>query len=117
MIITDSDSRITGLQIGEITVQCLKEPHAMDAKYALVSVRNAVTGKLVKQLPHTEPVNVSTHGACTAYHHNWSDETLKRLEELIASMERDLVHIHFMEEKDAQRKRLEAGGDEEAPQV
>lgn len=117
MIITDSESRITGLQLGEISIKCLKEPNVMEAKYALVSVSDSITQKLVRQLPHQGPVNVATHGACTAYHNNWSAETLKKLDDLIVSMERDLVTIHFMEDRHVQKQRLEVGGDEEASQV
>lgn len=120
MILTDAETLISGVQVGEITVQCLKEPILMSAKYALISARDMRTGKVLKQwpLPEGTIVDVSTHGACSAYPNNWSAETMKKLEDLIVSMEKDLKRMHFKEDQDVQRNAgLGSGEGEEAPQV
>lgn len=120
MILTEAEPLITGIQIGEILVKCLKEPVLMDAKYALISAVDMRSGRLLKQLPLPEGalLEVSTHGACSAYTNNWSPETMKKLGELIESMEKDLRHMHFKEDQDVRANAgLGSGEDEEAPQV
>ena len=119
MILTDAETYITGVQVGEISVQCLKEPHVMSAKYALVSARDLRDGRLLKSIPEGAIVDMSTHGACSAYQANWSPETIQKLRELINSMEKDLLRIHFKEDKDAVQRTqgLVPGEDEEAAQV
>ena len=92
----------------------------MSAKYALISAVDMVSGKLLKQLPLAEGtmLDVSTHGACSAYPNNWSPETMRKLGELIESMEKDLMRIHFKEDRHVRADAgLGSGEVEEAPQV
>ena len=121
MILTTAEPFIAGVQVGEVSVQCLKEPLLMSAKYALISARDLRDGRVLKQwpLPQGTLVDVSTHGACSAYPNNWSPETMKKLGELIESMEKDLIQMHFKEGRHVVQSDagLGAGEGEEAPQV
>ena len=118
--LTDSEPYITGVQMGEIRIQCLNEPYNMSAKYALISAKDG-NGQLIKSLPVPEGTlsEIQTHGACSAFASNWSPETIQKLRELITAMEKDLLHVHFKEDRDVVRKSqgLGSGEDEEAPQV
>ena len=119
MVLTDSETYITGVQMGEISIQCLHEPNSMNAKYALVSAQDG-NRKLVKSLPVPEGtlLDVTTHGACTALTSNWSPETMQKLRDLITSMEKDLLRMHFKEDRYVHGTQwLGSGEGEEAPQV
>lgn len=65
-----------GIALGELSVTFLENPPRITAKAAFI---NTVTGQ--------------THGYTTCY--QWSAETVAKLKELRALMERDISVLHF----------------------
>jgi hypothetical protein len=107
MLLTKHTCAINGLHVVEVDIKSgVAGNTSMDARYATLS---------------KEGDSVVTHGRCTAYHGNWSEETLKLMVAMLASMERDLIPRHFKgsaaTEVDDARKGLESGGLEEVDQV
>lgn len=95
MKVIERGCKINGLQVTEVTIKDLPNAQrTMDAVYAL--------GEF-KKLPALDerglPVTAltGTHGRCTAYTTNWSENTMKLLAELLSSMEEDLLPRHFVE--------------------
>jgi hypothetical protein len=90
MISTDTPCRINGIHIAEITISThINQPQAMGAIYALTDMESEGT------TPHVR----ATHGKCTAGTNNWSKRTWDLLQELVASMEDDLLPQHFEQEE------------------
>lgn len=105
-----SKCRINGLHVTEVTVEAMPNMQTkMNAVYALGEISKKPEGSLI----------VGTHGRCSAYTNNWSKTTLKLLDELLSSMEEDLLPRHFeevteMEDEDAG---IKPGEDEESRQI
>lgn len=115
MILSDSEPKVTGLQLTQLAVQRVNEP-SLTADYVLVSTWNTETKRLIKKQPHPAALTtITVQGLCKAPAHCWSAETLAQLTTLIESMEKDLIKFHFMEGYNAER--FEVIGDDEAPQV
>ena len=110
MIMMSSKCKINGIFVTEITIS--DRPNAqrnVEAVYALGEVDKKGTGHLIH----------GTHGRCTAYTNNWSKDTMEILDQLIKSMEEDLLPRHFevtagMEDKD---EGIEPGEDEGTNQI
>lgn len=70
--------------------------------------------------PKTQKIQ-STHGKCTATPQNWSKETIEKLNDLIDSMEHDLIPRHFdtvtMNKEIKDETGTETGRLEETPQI
>lgn len=100
--------RVNAIQVTEVTIENLPNRQlSVESVYAL--------GETVKGAG----IMHGTHGKCTAYTHNWSEDTIKLLHKLLASMEEDLLPRHFemnagMEDDD---EGIESGTDEEASQI
>lgn len=109
-MIIGGKSKFNGILVTEITVKNMPGQHqSMEAVYALGEL-NEKEGKLRL---------LGTHGRCMAYPSNWSENTMKLLDELISSMEEDLLPRHFevnagMEDGD---EGIKSGEDEEAGQI
>ena len=102
--------KINGLHVTEITVQNLPNvQQKMEAIYALGEIAKKGEARLI----------VGTHGRCTAYTQNWSKSTMKLLEELLNSMEEDLLPRHFEETAGMEdtNERIESRTDEDADQI
>ena len=110
MKIMDHGCKINGLSVTEVTIKALPNvTRAMEAVYAL--------GEFAKK--GEDNMFIGTHGRCTAYSHNWSEDTMKLLDELLSSMEEDLLPRHFdrtagMEDND---EGIKPGEIEEADQI
>jgi hypothetical protein len=110
MKIMEHGCRINGLSVTEVTIKRLPNMHrTMEATYAL--------GEFAKK--KDENLFIGTHGRCTAYTQNWSKDTTKLLDELLSSMEEDLLPRHFektagMEDSD---EGIKPGEIEEANQI
>lgn len=110
-------TKINGIQVTEVDIRALPgRPQTMDAVYALGDFTEqpgaGTDGDPRFSLQHT-------HGRCSANTNNWSERTMNLLEELISSMEEDLLPRHFevragLEDTNA---RFEPGSDEEVDQV
>jgi hypothetical protein len=86
MKIMDHGCKINGLSVTEVTIKAMPNvTRAMEAVYAL--------GEFAKK--GDDNMFIGTHGRCTAYSHNWSSGTMKLLDELLSSMEEDLLTRHF----------------------
>jgi hypothetical protein len=98
---------INGVQVMEVQIKTYAGLQ-VEAAYALV--HHYKQGKTPMQ---------DTHGKCTAGPGAWSKETLERLQELLESMETDLISRHF--EGDGEGAEENAGtfigGRETPPQV
>ena len=110
MKVTERKCKINGIHIAEVTLKNMPNTSlTLEAIYALGEMeerqgRHVITG---------------THGKCTAYAHCWSKGTMELLEELMRSMEEDLLPRHFeltagMEDTD---EGIESGEDEAASQI
>jgi 3-methyladenine DNA glycosylase AlkC len=110
MKIVEHGCRINGLSVTEVTIKAMPNmTRSMEAVYAL--------GEFAKK--GEEGLFIGTHGRCTAYTHNWSKDTIKLLDELLDSMEEDLLPRHFkkeagMEDND---EGVKSGEVEEANQI
>lgn len=110
MKILEHECKINGLSVTEITVKRLPNMlQTLEATYAL--------GEFA--MKKGKDMFVGTHGRCTAYTSNWSKGTMKLLDELMNSMEEDLLPRHFektagMEDSDAG---IKPGEIEEADQI
>jgi len=108
--IVEHGCRINGLSVTEVTVKRLPNMlQTMEATYAL----GAFAKKGDKNLL------IGTHGRCTAYTQNWSKDTMKLLDELLSSMEEDLLPRHFEKtaEMEDSNEGIESREDEEASQI
>ena len=87
MVIADNTAIINGLQVTEIKIDNLPNTRGlnMEATYALLRAD-----------PKTKTF-LNTHGKCSANMSNWSKETRQLLDDLIESMENDLIPRHFEE--------------------
>ena len=108
----DAESRINALQVTEIEISNFPDHGTIvNATYALVDY-----DEKAKKVVHT-------HGRCTANTNNWSPETLDLIQELIESMETDLLPRHFaiqtntLMEKRHDETRTTARGLEEDNQI
>lgn len=93
-ILTNTKSRINGLQVTEVNIKSLPNTGlTMDAVYALAAFQ--AQPEVDPTGPGTHHVLLGTHGRCTAYTNNWSEKTMIILKELLSSMEEDLLPRHF----------------------
>lgn len=85
MKLADDPCVVNGIEIMELSIapRLAGAPYVLMAKYALV-VANPKTNKII-----------ATHGQCSAYQTNWTTRTQKILQDLIDSMEEDLLPKHF----------------------
>jgi hypothetical protein len=110
MKIMEHGCRINGLSVTEVTIKSMPNvTRSMEAVYAL--------GEFAKK--GEDSMFIGTHGRCTAYNQNWSKDTMKLLDELLSSMEEDLLPRHFektagMEDKD---EGIKSGEDEDTDQI
>jgi hypothetical protein len=104
---TEAPCRINGLTITEIRFRRLLESFSIDVNYVLLSV-----GKTA--------IDTQTQGRMDQSGAGWSAKTERLLNELVDSIESDLMPLHFDSvdegEKNAQSW-IESGGDEAAGQV
>lgn len=111
---TEAEARVNGVHLTEITITAKLElnqtPPEMTATYALVEYH-------VRDQKHPDGRKF-THGKCTAYRWNWSKGTLELLEQLMSSMESDLLPRHFVEETEGRHaSRIGPNEDESADQI
>ena len=110
MKILDHGCKINGLSVTEVTIKAMPNMmRTVDAIYAL--------GEFAKK--GDDNLFIGTHGRCTAVTQNWSKDTMKLLDELLSSMEEDLLPRHFektarMEDSD---EGIKSGEVEEANQI
>jgi hypothetical protein len=108
MKVLEHGCKINGIQVTEVTIKDLPNgQRTMDAVYALGEFKGE------------KHLLAGTHGRCTAYTQNWSESTMKLLEELLSSMEEDLLPRHFEETAGMEdtHEGIESGTDEEARQI
>lgn len=104
---TSGKCKVNAIQITEVTVDRLPNaPLTLKAVYALGQVADGAG-------------IIGTHGKCTAYTHNWSKDTMELLDELMESMEEDLLPRHFEETAGTEDtdEGIESGEDETASQI
>lgn len=110
MRVTERKCKINGIHIAEVTIKNMPNTSlTLEAIYAL--------GEMEERAD--KPVITGTHGKCTAYAHCWSKGTVELLDQLMKSMEEDLLPRHFelaagMEDRD---EGIESGEDEAASQI
>jgi len=115
MKITEASCVINALGITEITIKNFPDTGLlMDAVYALAAAQAVGSNAKDRRI-------LGTHGRCQAYTSNWSKETKSKLEELIASMEQDLLPRHFNvtadEREDSDGTGIETRGHKEVNQI
>ena len=101
---TDAECFIDGVHIVEINIQhSVNHSPSMNAVYALVATKE----------------RKGSHGRCEATTNAWSKRTTKILEELIESMESDLITRHFNVDDELEKDiaRTEFREIEETPQI
>jgi len=97
MATTAYDCKINGLQVMEVTIKAFSRQPIMEATYATTETREV---DAITQLS-TKAQATITHGRCTANPVDprnpwrWSEETMKILDDLLLSMEHDLLPRHF----------------------
>jgi hypothetical protein len=122
MKLTDGHCKINGLHVTEVEIKNLRilevaqgvqAPPAMTATYATLE------GQPGSVAQGTKASVTATHGKCTAYPENWSERTHDLLNQLLDSMEHDLLPRHFSEggSVEGEHARLEPGEDEAAEQI
>jgi len=116
MIITKADCRINGLHILEVTITTQPAPGyrpVMVASYVKVEEQDLGDGRKV----------LNTHGKCTTTPVtqrgvDWSENTKRLLDELLESMEQDLLPRHFKTAgQEGLNERDSSGDSEDASQI
>jgi hypothetical protein len=101
---TSASAKVNGVHIMEVAIKQFANTD-IAGFYALADIDE--DGK-----------HFATHGKCTIPQlFSWSEETLKKLEAFLASMEKDLLHRHYKQHKEEEDERTESDGVEETPQL
>jgi hypothetical protein len=119
MKLSDREIRITGVRMGDFSVSMAGEEPVLEGVCGLIAVVNTVTGERITAfpIPLAAEAKVMAAGSFHTYNEWWSIETRKHLNNLIDSMEQDLLSVIFKEDQHVSTHRIEAVTDEEAPQV
>jgi hypothetical protein len=115
MIITKADCKINGLHILEVSITSQPAPGYVPvaiASYVKIEERDLGDGRK----------SIATHGKCTTVPVDrqgvdWSENTRRLLEELLESMEQDLLPRHFNITEKEPMNEPSSAPDQEADQI
>ena len=117
MKLTDSECKITGARVADIRIDTKTGDPVMEAIGVYIIAVNELNGARVTKYPCPPNTKILPSGSLTAYHQFWSAATLEKLNNLIESMESDLIQLLFKEDKHGRntQARTETDGDDQTP--